>query len=263
MTTLLIDMDGVLTKDKEFNPFPYAPTFIRNLKERGVPFRVVSNNSTRSPKAIVDLLKGKGFDLDYSDLITPVAVLPNYLRERGVRKVFVIGTPMLGGFLRESGFEVREDHEVDAVIIGQDKEIDFIKIKTATSAVFLRGARIVPVNLSRIVRDSDGLYFPGAGSTARMIAHATGYTDDIPNLGKPSREFIDMALKGLPRDRVILVSDDIYTDLMGAREIGLETAFMTTGKYREEELKRAGFTPDHVFHSLEELENKIFTWSKD
>ena len=263
MLTLLIDMDGVLTRDKEFNPFPYAPAFIRNLKERGIPFRIVSNNSTRSPKVIVDLLRDKGIDLAYEDLITPVAVLPGYLRERSIGKVFVIGTPMLVDFLRESGFEVREDHEVDAVVIGQDKEIDFKKIKTATSAIFLKGARIIPVNLSRIVKDSDGLYFPGAGSTARMLAHATGYSEEIPNLGKPSREFIEMALKGLPRERVILVSDDIYTDLMGAKEIGLETAFMTTGKYGEEELKKADFTPDHVFHSLEELEHKIFTWSKD
>jgi 4-nitrophenyl phosphatase len=262
MVTLLIDMDGVLTRDKEFTPFPDAPGFIRKLKERGVPFRIVSNNSTRSPRDIVDILRSRGFNLDYEDLVTPVRVLPDYLRERGIRRIFLIGTPMLRDFLKASGFEVREDHRVDAVVIGQDKEIDFGKIKTATSAVFLEGARIVPVNLSRIVRDSDGLYFPGAGSTARMIAHATGYGEEIPNLGKPSPQFINLALKDLPSERVLLISDDIYTDLMGAKDLGIGTVFMTTGKYGEEELERAGFTPDFVFHSLKELENKIFEWSK-
>ena len=49
---------------------------------------------------------------------------------------------------------------------------------------------------------------------------------------------------------------------MGAKELGIKTVFMTTGKYREEELERANFKPDHIFHDLRELENKIFEWSK-
>ncbi|MDQ7082540.1 MAG: hypothetical protein Q9N34_05975 [Aquificota bacterium] len=79
MFTLLIDMDGVLTKDKEFTPFDYATTFIKDLKERGVPFRIVSNNSTRPPELIVHKLRTKGFDITGEDFISPVGVLPDYL----------------------------------------------------------------------------------------------------------------------------------------------------------------------------------------
>jgi 4-nitrophenyl phosphatase len=260
MFTLLIDMDGVLTKDKEFTPFEYAPTFLKHLKEKGIPFRIVSNNSTRAPSLIVQKLRARGFEIEEGEFVSPVGVLPDHLREIGAKSLFVIGTELLADFLRESGFEVKDSHRVDAVVVGQDKKIDFFKIKTAVSAVFLEGAKIVPVNLSRIVRDSDGLYFPGAGSVARMIAHTTGYKEELPNLGKPSPEFIKLALRGLPDEEVYLISDDIYTDLMGAKELGIKTVFMTTGKYREEELKKAGFQPDYLFHSLQELENKIFEW---
>lgn len=258
MITLLIDMDGVLTKDKEFNPFEYAPEFIRNLKNKGIPFRVVSNNSTRSPNLIVHKLRVKGLPLSLEDFVSPVGILPEYLRSKGISSVFVIGTRLLASFLKDEGFNVRESYEVDAVVVGQDKEIDFLKLKVATSAVFLKKAKIIPVNLSRIVKDSDGLYFPGAGSVAQMLAYATQYKEELPNLGKPSRDFIELALKGLPREEVYLVSDDIYTDLIGAKELGIKTVFMTTGKYKEEELERANFKPDYIFHSLRELENKIF-----
>lgn len=260
MLTLLIDMDGVLTRDKEFTPFEGAPEFIRKLKDRGVPFRIVSNNSTRAPALIVRKLKERGFDLEEEDFISPVGVLPDYLSSIGVRSVFVIGTRMLRDFLGEKGFDVKEDHRVDAVVVGQDKELDFFKIKTAVSAVFLENAKIVPVNLSRIVKDSDGLYFPGAGSISRMIAYTTGYEGELPNLGKPSPQFIELALKGLPKEEVFLISDDIYTDLMGAKELGIKTVFMTTGKYREDEPKKAGWEPDYTFRDLRELENKIFEW---
>ncbi len=256
-------MDGVLTKDKEFNPFEYAPHFIKNLKKKGIPFRIVSNNSTRSPDLIVEKLRQKGFDLEYKDFISPVGILPDYLKNKNLRSIFVIGSLLLEQFLKEAGFEIRKDYKVSAVVVAQDKELDFFKIKTAVSAVFLNNAKIVPVNLSRIVKDSDGLYFPGAGSLSAMIAQTTGYQEELPNLGKPSPEFIKLALKGLPSERVFLISDDIYTDLIGAKKIGIRTVFMTTGKYTAEELEKSGFTPDYICGSLKELENKIFEWLKD
>jgi 4-nitrophenyl phosphatase len=258
--TLLIDMDGVLTKNKEFEPFEDAPAFISFIKERGIPFRVVSNNSTRKASDIAQILREKGLPIGDEEIITPLVVLPSYLSSLGVKRVFVIGTRELTDYLAEEGFEVVYDHSVDAVVIGQDKEIDFFKIKTASSAVFLKGARIVPVNRSRIVKDSDGLYFPGSGSTASYIAYATNYEGDIPNLGKPSEDFIKKALEGLPSEKVFLVSDDIYTDLKGADKLGIKTVFMTTGKYSAQEIHRAGFKPDYVFNSLSELMEEIKRW---
>jgi len=253
-------MDGVLTKNKELDPFEDAKDFLNFLREKNIPFRVVSNNSTRPPSLIVEKLKEKGLNLKEEEFISPVAVLPDYLKKIGIRKIFVIGTEMLKDFLKSKGFEVKDDYKVEGVVIGQDKTIEFEKIKKATSAVFLEKAKIIPVNKSKIVKDSDGLYFPGAGSYAEMLRHATNYEEEIPNLGKPSKEFIELALKGLPRERVYLISDDIYTDLMGAKELGIGTIFMTTGKYKEDELKKANFKPDHVFNSLTELMKELERW---
>ncbi|MDM7267646.1 MAG: HAD hydrolase-like protein, partial [Aquificaceae bacterium] len=59
-------------------------------------------------------------------------------------------------------------------------------------------------------------------------------------------------------EEVYLVSDDIYTDLMGAKDLGIKTVFMTTGKYKEEELKKASFSPDLVFNSLEDLLQHLY-----
>ena len=260
MITLLIDLDGVLVKDKELNPFPHTVNFIKFLRDKKIPFRIVSNNSTRSPLRLIEDLKKKGIELNSEELITPVKVLPSYLRDKNIKSIFVIGTDMLSSFLEKEGFYIRKDHKVDAVIIGQDKNIDFHKMKMAISAVFLENAKIVPVNLSRIVKDSDGLYFPGAGSIAEMIKHATNYYDEIPNLGKPSKEFMEVALKGLPRENVFLISDDIYTDLIGASRLGIKTIFMTTGKYKEEEVKKAQFAPNFIFEDLKKLEDKISEW---
>ncbi|SHK48376.1 HAD-IIA family hydrolase [Thermocrinis minervae] len=250
---LLVDLDGVLVKDKKLNPFEDAPDFLNFLRKKGLPFRILSNNSTRSPRALVDELKNKGLDISYEEFLSPIAVLPEHLRKLGAKRIFLMGSKQVRDYLSEVGFEVLDDYKVDAVVIAQDREIDFRKIKMATSAIFLSGAKLVPVNQSRIVKDDDGLYFPGSGSVAQMLAHACNYKEAIPNLGKPSKEFIDLALGGTKPEEVWLISDDVYTDLMGAKSLGLKTVFLTTGKYSRDELEKANFTPDYTFDSLTDL----------
>jgi 4-nitrophenyl phosphatase len=51
----LIDLDGVLVGDKKFNPIKGAKEFLEVLRSKGIPFRVVSNNSTRPPSEIVKI----------------------------------------------------------------------------------------------------------------------------------------------------------------------------------------------------------------
>ncbi|MCS7261931.1 MAG: HAD-IIA family hydrolase [Aquificaceae bacterium] len=250
---LLLDMDGVLVKDKALNPFPDTVHFIQALRDLCLPFRVVSNNSTKPPHKIVQELCLKGIHLKEDEFLSPLSLIGNYLKDRGVRRVLFLGMPEVERYLQELGFEVSKDYRVEAVVVGQDRGLNFEKLKLATSALLLGGALLVPVNLSRLVKDDDGLYFPGAGSVALLLAHACNYEEKLPNLGKPSREFIELALRGLSAQEVYLVSDDLYTDLMGAKEMGLKTVFMTTGKYGEEEPSRAGFVPDLTFHSLSQL----------
>ncbi|WP_340694991.1 HAD-IIA family hydrolase [Hydrogenobacter thermophilus] len=260
MVRLLLDLDGVLVKDKALNPFPDAVEFLRFLSDTGLPFKVVSNNSTRPPEEILQELKIKGVNLSKERLVTPLSVLPNYLREKGLFHIFVIGTPSLKSYLEREGFHAIENHNVQAVVIGQDRSLDFRKIKVATSAIFLSDAEIVPVNLSRIVKDDDGLYFPGAGSITQMLLHACNYNREVPNLGKPSKEFINYALRDMPEGETFLVSDDIYTDLIGAKDLGINTVFMTTGKYKREELLKTDFRPDFVFESLKDFGSFLKTF---
>jgi len=42
---LLLDLDGVLVKDKKLNLFPDTLSFLRFLRGENIPFRVVSNTS--------------------------------------------------------------------------------------------------------------------------------------------------------------------------------------------------------------------------
>lgn len=123
--------------------------------------------------------------------------------------------------------------------------------------MFLNKAKIIPINYSKIVKDSDGLYFQGSGSLAFMIKNATDYKEDLPNLGKPSELFFSKALKNDEYKDSVIISDDFYTDLIGAKALGIKTIFITTGKYKKEDLEKTDFKPEFIVDSLRQAEGVL------
>jgi len=84
------------------------------------------------------------------------------------------------------------------------------------------------------------------------LEHATGKKAKV--LGKPSREFFlaGVAKLGLEAGDVLMVGDDIRTDVEGARGAGLKGALVKTGKFREADLS-ADARPDLVLDSVASL----------
>ena len=249
---LLLDLDGVLVKDKKLNPFPDTLPFLEFLRKEGIPFRVVSNNSRIPPRELKEKLAQRGIELGDDELLTALMVAPRYLRR--FKSVYPFCEEAVKEYLKREGVNIVDDHNAEAVFVGQNHSVDFGQVKKATSALKLSGAKLVAVNMNKLAKDSDGLYYPATGSWVEMFATATDYPKgEIVSLGKPSEEFFKTALKGFEGKEVLFASDDFYTDLIPAERFGIKTVFMTTGKYTEEDLKRAGYKPYAVAHSLTEL----------
>ena len=71
--------------------------------------------------------------------------------------------------------------------------------------------------------------------------------------GKPSTAFFAAAVEslGLVRDRsVVMVGDDLWSDVEGAQRAGLQGWLVRTGKFREDVLRSASVVPDRVLESV-------------
>ena len=249
---LLLDLDGVLVKDKKLNLFPDTLDFLRFLREKEIPFRVVSNNSRIPSEELKEKLSQRGIELKEGELLTALMVAPSYLRR--FKSVYPFCEEKVKEYLKREGINVVDDYRVEAVFVGQNHSVNFDAVKKATSALKLSNAKLVAVNLNKLAKDSDGLYYPATGSWVEMFAIATDYPKrEIISLGKPSEEFFKLALKGFEGKEVYFASDDFYTDLIPAERYGIKTLFMTTGKYTREDLEKSGYKPFGVFDSLTEL----------
>ena len=49
----LIDIEGVLVRDKRYQPVPGSVGWLNGLSGRGISFRLVSNNTTHRPEELV------------------------------------------------------------------------------------------------------------------------------------------------------------------------------------------------------------------
>ena len=58
ITHLILDMDGVLYRGNE--PMPRLGEFFAFLRERRIPFMLVTNNATRTPRERAEKLAGMG-----------------------------------------------------------------------------------------------------------------------------------------------------------------------------------------------------------
>lgn len=250
----LIDLDGVIVKGKNFEIFEDAVDFFKILKKNYIPFKIATNNSRIPPSDIAKELNKKGIPVKEKDIFSPLSIAPKVLKEESINSLFVLGEQTLKEFLRKKGFKVLENTDVDAVLIGQDRTLNFEKIKVATTAIKRHGAKLYALNNNILSQDDDKLLFPGVGSIARMFAY-TCSLKDFEHFGKNSKLYNRYIFDelSLPMERLAIISDDLYTDLSGYKKHGLKTIFMTTGKYTVSDIISKELEPDFIFNSLTEL----------
>jgi ribonucleotide monophosphatase NagD (HAD superfamily) len=73
-------------------------------------------------------------------------------------------------------------------------------------------------------------------------------------LGKPAAPFFEAAIEklGVPAEQLLMVGDDIETDIGGAQAAGLKGALVKTGKFRPADLE-GSIRPYAVLNSVAEL----------
>jgi 4-nitrophenyl phosphatase len=251
---LLVDLDGVLTRGREMTPFPDAANFVEFLKDSGITFRIVTNNSTKSPEEIVRRLQEKGIPVSENEIISPLALCLRAFEDQGIEEVFVMGTQGLKQALGEKGFSVKTDPRVSAVLVAQDRTLHFEEIKTAMAAIREHGARLFAINDNRAILDDDGALFAGAGAICRLLTYAVDYRSQVVHFGKMGELYNRTLFQQFREEKrtLAIVSDDLYTDIKGFQEEGLLGIFLTTGKYRKEDVG-GDMKPDVIFDNLTEL----------
>jgi NagD protein len=245
----LIDMDGVLVREE--HAIPGADRFLSRLRERGMSFLVLTNNSIYTPRDLAARLRRNSLEVPEEAIWTSALATANFLEsQRPGGTAFVIGEAGLTTALHQVGYTLT-DRDPDYVVLGETRTYSFARITQAIRLVEA-GARFIATNPDPTGPTPDGP-LPATGSVAALISRATGVAPYF--VGKPNPLMMRYALNaiGAHSETTAMIGDRMDTDVVAGLEAGMYTVLVLTGSTSSEEVERYPFRPSRVVESVADL----------
>ena len=253
ISSWLMDMDGVLVHEE--HAVPGAPEFIARLRERGLPFLVLTNNSRFTTRDLAARLRRSGLDVPEESIWTSALATAKFLAsQRPGGTAFVVGETGLTNALHEAGY-TQDEQDPDYVVLGETRTYSFEAITKAIRLVE-RGARFIATNPDTTGPSPDGP-LPATGSVAAMISRASGVEPYF--VGKPNPLMMRSALNAIDAhsESTAMIGDRMDTDVVSGLEAGLETILVLTGVATREQAERFPYRPSRIVDSVADLVDEL------
>lgn len=250
----LLDMDGVIYRGNQL--IPGADLFVARLRENGVPFRFLTNNSQRTRRDVALKLRRLGLQAEASDVFTCAMATARFLaKQTPGGTAFLIGENGLAAALHQNGITVVDD-DADYVVVGEGRSFNFEMIERALRLVE-KGARLISTNPDATCPTDAGTR-PGCGAIVAMLEKATGR--QAFSVGKPSGVMMRMAQDelGVRSSNTVMVGDTMETDILGGVGMGYQTVLVLSGHTKHEELHHYAYRPDWIIESIAHMPEKLY-----
>ena len=256
----LFDLDGTLYQGDA--AIAGAPELIARLRRTGVPFRFVTNTTSKPRSAIVKRLAGYGFDIAPNEVFTALLAGAQLARELGHTALMPLVPPAaledLGDFTLIGGTSARPFAaplpHCPAVLLGDLGQLWSFDLVQQAFTALMSGAQMIALSHDRYWMSDSGLTID-CGAFVKALEYATEKESILA--GKPSPAFYHAAVKSLGIDpgthEVVMIGDDARSDVAGAQHAGYRGWLVKTGKFREEAFARSGVVPDRILESVAEL----------
>lgn len=258
----LIDAFGVLVDGA--GVLPGAIEFIDALKAQNKPFRIVTNDSSRSVSTIQRKMAELGMDLEPDLIITSGSLIGPWLSEHGDRHrdhpVVVLGPTDSASYAIEEGLDVRQPNEIDSLkllIVGDEAGFDFVNTIDLVVTRMMRAldagdaVDVVVPNPDAVYPKSSGEIGIASRSVAELVMFAIrtarpGARVLMHELGKPHPMIFQRALDAMPQSsKPIMLGDQPGTDIIGAQNLGIDTLWVNSRVALDPSI-----TPTYMCHSL-------------
>lgn len=240
---VLLDIYGVVLDAS--GPLPGAAELIAELTRRGTPFAFCSNDASRSTATYAARFAALGMPVTGEQFVTSGSLIPGYFAAKSLAgaRTCVLGTEDSVDFVRAGGGEIvplARGMDIDVLAVCDDSGFEFLSgLEWALSAV------VRAVSAGRrptlILPNPDLLYPKGAGeigftagAMALLLEAALGRRFPrerlaFDHLGKPEPHLFTAAARhlGIAVDRLVMIGDQIETDIAGANAAGVGSALLT------------------------------------
>jgi HAD superfamily hydrolase (TIGR01459 family) len=263
--TILLDAYGVLVDAG--GALPGAGELIEAVRAAGRRVFIVTNDASRLPETVAARFGRFGIPVAADEVVTSGALIAPYFAEAGLvgARCSVLGTDDSLAYVRDAGGEVvalSGEADIDVLVVCDDAGFPFLEgIEAALSALYRRIDRggavtLVLPNPDLVYPKSGGEFGFTAGAVALLLeaglrrrfgARAPGFVA----LGKPHPPMFEEARRRAGSGRLVMVGDQLETDIAGARAAGIDAALLHAGVsvWRDGETP-AALAPTYLLRSL-------------
>lgn len=248
---VISDMDGVIYRGKKV--VDGAKEFIQNMRDKGIKFLFLTNNSEQTPLDLLRKLDSMGITgLTEENFITSAMATATFLaNQKPGGTVYVIGGGGLINELYKAGFSISENNP-DYVVVGKTKNYNFEVIKKAVDLIN-KGAKFIATNPD-VTDPIENGFEPACGALIAPIETATGKKPFI--VGKPNALMMTIAKRklGAHSEETLMIGDRMDTDIIGGMEAGMYTALVLSGVSTVETIGHFPYKPDFIYENVGKID---------
>lgn len=249
---LLIDLEGVLYNDNKL--IEGAVETINNIRKYNSKIRFLTNTTTAPVKQIFEKLKNFNFDIIKEEIFSPIIATKNYLIKNNLKQICLITDPSL---IEEfDSFEINKKNP-EAIIMGDIyKNFNWVILDNAFKLINVNNSKLIALHKNKYCK-RDGIIALDLGPFIEAIEYASGIKAEV--MGKPEKNFFNMAIEdmGVSKNEVVMIGDDIESDIKGAKDFGIKTIQVKTGKYQEVDSDNKFTQPDERIESIVDIVNLL------
>lgn len=261
---LLLDAYGVLVHAT--GTYPGAEAGIEHLNERSVPYCVVTNDASRTSGSATRMYREVGLAINPERVLTAIELLVPYFERHGWKgsSCAVLGPGDAHDCVRKAGGNIVDPREetFEVLVLADDAGYPFREtinaVLTRLIRAFERRDRVellLPNSDLFYQRDLDAWGF-ASGSVAKLLESilADRFPDRRPRfevLGKPQPLMFEEARRRVDRDDIVMIGDQLSTDVRGATQAGLDSALVVDSDADiDARLRDSEVQPDYLLPSL-------------
>ena len=243
----LIDLDGTLYFKGE--PCPGAIETVNYLRQEKYQLRFLTNTTAKTPKMLHVQMQGLGFDIYENEIFNATYACLQYLRSQPKVSCHFMVDDAVKAFFKEIPID---DDDPDFVVVGDYGEGFNFHALNHAFRLLMSGAELIALQKGLYWFSSEGMFLD-CGAFVTLLEAAAGKTAKV--MGKPSEMFFRLALDDLQLapSEVIVVGDDITSDIVGAQTMEMRSILVKTGKFKPSQLKDPVAKPTWVLEGVSAL----------
>ncbi|MEX2696674.1 HAD-IA family hydrolase [Rhizobium mongolense] len=266
---ILFDATGVLISENE--ALPGAAGILARFNTSGQPYYIVTNISSGSDETIFARLRGAGLPIPTADrVVSAGGVARNRVLEElaAGRLVSCFGSAHAAHdiFGKHPNLHCADSAKpFDTLVVLDDEGFDFKRAADHILSTFRRRLietgempRMIAANADIIYPSKNGRVLFGPSIIGPMLQAGLAPFGTSPTsvefMGKPGRAIFEECIARARTDRLLMVGDQVDTDIKGAKAAGLDALLVTTGLNNSGELRQdENSVPDYFARNLGQI----------